>query len=248
MPDRGGGFPRGLSTLTVLVVLLAVGLHFGAGVTVDDVRERGDTGPLEDVEIPDVNPPGAGDSPDLEPPDADNSPDVDPPDGIDTEPPRGEQESETAELNRTEIEYAVHEQVNDQRADHELEALEFDDELREVARYHSRDMAEEGYFAHTSPDGDTLGDRYNRFGYDCRVPTGDGRYATGGENLYMIEFPTSTYDEAEIAEEAVDGWMNSEGHRENMLADHWEHQGIGVVVTEVDDGDAVAVYVTQNFC
>ena len=241
MPDRGGRFLRGLSRLTVFVVLLAVVLHLGAGVTVDDLG-GGDSGPLDDLEVPNLEPPDAGDSPD-----------VDPPDGIGTEPeaepPRGDQGSETvASLNRTEIEYAVHERVNDRRTDHEVGTVGFDDDLREVARYHSRDMAEEGYFAHESPDGKTLGDRYRQFDYDCRVPTDDGRYATGGENLYMIEFPTGAYDEEEIAEEAVEGWMNSEGHRENMLADHWENQGIGVVVIEIEDEDAVAVYVTQNFC
>lgn len=59
---------------------------------------------------------------------------------------------------------------------------------------------------------------------------------------------TGTYGEAEIAEEAVDGWMNSEGSRENILTDHWERQGIGVMVTEAEDEGAVTVYITQNFC
>lgn len=240
MPDRGGGFLRGLTRLTVLVVLMAVVLHLGAGVTVDDLGGI-DPGPLEDVEMPDV-----------EPPDAVDSPDVDPPDGIGTEPgvdpPGDDQEHTVAGLERTGIEREVHERVNERRVDHRVGTLGFDEDLREVARYHSREMAEGGFFAHTSPGGEDLGDRYEQFGYDCRVPAGDGRYATGGENLYRIEFPSGAYDEEEIAEEAVEGWMNSDGHRENLLADHWQNQGIGVSITEIDDEDAVAVYVTQNFC
>ena len=152
----------------------------------------------------------------------------------------------SGQIDRGELERLVHQEVNERRDAHGLNELAFDDDLREVARYHSRDMAEADYFAHTAPDGETLGDRYQRFEYECRVPMGDGRYATGGENIFMTAYSGYTYSEAAIANRIVEGWMESPGHRENLLRDYWRAEGIGVSVTE-RDGRTV-VYVTQNFC
>ncbi|WP_435358283.1 CAP domain-containing protein [Haloarchaeobius sp. DFWS5] len=144
------------------------------------------------------------------------------------------------------LERLIHEDVNDVRESRDLSMLERDSELAAVGRYHSRDMAHNQYVAHTAPDGETMGDRYDRFDYDCRVPTGDGRYAGGGENIYYAYYSGQGFTEEELAQKAVDGWMNSTDHRENLLRDYWEHEGIGVVV-ENRDG-VTYVYVTQNFC
>lgn len=158
-------------------------------------------------------------------------------------------------IDRAAVERHVHEYVNEERTERDLEPLEFDPELREIARYYSGRMAEEAFFAHTAPDGETLSDRYEAFGYECRVTTGDGRYATGGENLAYTYYdvPVRTDDgierydsERELARGIVDGWMNSEGHRENLLAPYWEHEGIGVYAIE-EDGQ-IRVYATQHFC
>jgi len=158
-------------------------------------------------------------------------------------------------IDRAETERYVHEYVNEERTERGLASLEFDPDLREVARYYSARMAREEFFAHTAPDGGTLSDRYDRFDYDCRVSVGDGRIATGGENLAYTyyEMPVKTDDgvefydtERELARGIVDGWMNSKGHRENLLQPYWEHEGIGVyAVTE--DG-RLRVYATQHFC
>ncbi|MCT9096663.1 CAP domain-containing protein [Haloarchaeobius sp. HME9146] len=145
-----------------------------------------------------------------------------------------------------ELERLVHQAVNDRRTDRGLSPLTHQPGLREIARYHSRDMSREGYFAHTAPDGETMGDRYDRFGYDCRVDRGDGYYATGAENIYKTQFGGTGYSEAALADRVVDGWMNSDGHRENILQDYWQNEGIGVAVVE-EDG-MTTVYVTQNFC
>lgn len=157
-----------------------------------------------------------------------------------------------SELDRSRVERLVHEHVNERRAEHGLGALEFDTALREIARYHSEDMAENDYFSHTSPDGETRSDRYDRFGYDCRADTGDGTYYTGGENIAYTYYDTRVrtsdgvvrYTTAdELARGLVRGWMNSQGHRENILTEAWDHEGIGVAITS--DGK---VYATQNFC
>lgn len=113
-------------------------------------------------------------------------------------------------------------------------------------------MATRGYFSHTSPDGGTFADRYERFDYTCRAPTGDGSYLTGGENIAQTWYDTRVgtgegtvrYTTAdELARGIVTQWMNSQGHRENILTPEWRNEGIGIVVTE--DGK---VYATQNFC
>lgn len=158
-------------------------------------------------------------------------------------------------IDRAETERYVHQYINEERTERGLPPLEFDTELREVARYYSARMAREGFFAHTGPDGETLSDRYDRFGYDCRVSVGDGRIATGGENLAytFYEAPVRTDDgveyygsERELARGIVDGWMNSDGHRENLLRPYWEHEGIGVYAIESDG--RLRVYATQHFC
>lgn len=145
-------------------------------------------------------------------------------------------------LDREQLERAVHDEINRERSDRGLSSLQFDTALREVARYHSRDMVESDYFAHDSPDGETMGDRYNRFDYTCRVPTDGNRYLTGAENIYLYRGPPSV-TEAELADEVVTGWMNSPGHRRNILTPEFRSEAIGVSI-----GDRGWVYVTQNFC
>lgn len=158
-------------------------------------------------------------------------------------------------VNRTAVERHVHRYVNEERTERGLAPLAWEPPLREVARYHSRDMATEGYFAHVAPDGETVQDRYRKFGYDCRVPTGEWRYATAGENIARFPYraradggagANASTPEAALARAVVDGWLGSPGHRENLLAEHWRREAIGVHVTD-ERGRRVA-YVTQNFC
>lgn len=149
-------------------------------------------------------------------------------------------------IDAEELETLVHERVNDRRRDHGLSVLDADAGLEEIAEYHSVDMAHTGYFSHDSPSGETMGDRYDRFGYDCRVPVGGNRYATGAENIFMSTSRGLRLEEATLADRVVAGWMNSPGHRENLLRSYWRREGIGVAAVEV--GGESRVYVTQNFC
>lgn len=161
-----------------------------------------------------------------------------------------------AEIDVALIERAIHDRVNEIRRERGLSALTDGEDLAEIATYYSRRMAAEEFFAHTGPDGQTLLDRYDRFGYDCRVDTGGRRYVTGGENLaYTYAYvPVQTeggvvsYDgnETRIARGIVEGWMHSPGHRENLLRPYWEREGIGVVL-DAEDGKT-QVIATQNFC
>ncbi|MGM0604499.1 MAG: CAP domain-containing protein [Halobacteriota archaeon] len=172
-------------------------------------------------------------------------------DAVDEPTPR---EDGPAGLNESAIERAIHAAVNEQRADRGTDPVAYDPELAVIARYYSNRMATEEFFAHTAPDGETLGERYDRFGYTCRVPAGFGRYRTGGENLAQTWYSQSALSngemgartENEIGSNVVDQWMDSPSHRENLLDEHWRRHGIGVVVVESNGG--VRVYATQNFC
>lgn len=164
--------------------------------------------------------------------------------------------TQSEELNRTKIEQKVHREINERRQEKGLQPLEYDERLQTVARSHSKDMGQRQYFSHSSPEGETVEDRYQEHGYSCRVPTSRNRYTTGAENIaytYAHERieqnsgDTAYYtNEEEIAKGLVNQWMNSTGHRENILRPYWENEGIGIYITEIDG--ETRVYATQNFC
>lgn len=136
-------------------------------------------------------------------------------------------------ISSNEVETRVHERINTIRADNNLSHLDHNDEIATIARTYSHDMAERGYFSHVNPEGegpdDRFGDLYPR---KCHAV---------GENLALVG-STGAMDADEIAKRVVNGWMNSEGHRENILTARWDSQGIGVYI-----GDE-RVYVSQEFC
>ncbi|PRY57712.1 CAP domain-containing protein [Glycomyces artemisiae] len=98
--------------------------------------------------------------------------------------------------------------VNDRRAENGCGDLARDSRLDTAARLHAEDMAENDYFDHTSQDGRTPTDRANAQGYEGGV----------GENIAM-GYPD--------AESVMEGWMNSEGHRANILNCGYDVIGIG---------------------
>jgi ribosomal protein L37AE/L43A len=101
-----------------------------------------------------------------------------------------------------------------------------------------------------------MSDRYDRFGYECRVEISGDRYTTGAENIaytrsdsnVQTESGLENYgnNETAIARGLVNQWMNSSGHRENILRSYWQSEGIGVAIEDVNG--ETRVYATQNFC
>jgi uncharacterized protein YkwD len=66
------------------------------------------------------------------------------------------------------------------------------------------------------------------------------------DKYYTINGIITSYDwntNEKIAISTVDGWMESPGHRKNILTEMFDLEGIGVVIDEDDK-----VYITQNFC
>ena len=111
--------------------------------------------------------------------------------------------------------------VNAERAKYGLSALTEDWELSRVARYKSQDMHDRGYFDHTSPTYGTPFQMMRAFGLT---------YRSAGENIAMgYRTPQAV----------VTGWMNSPGHRANILSSSYKKIGVGYV----PDGN----YWTQMF-
>lgn len=154
------------------------------------------------------------------------------------------------------LELRIHELINEERKKRNLSVLYWDEHLAEIARAHSKDMGIRGYFSHVSPEGEDVSSRYKKFNYVCRIVVGNTIYS-GGENLLLTYVYKSYYYDPltgkitryvfssleDIAMDAVDGWMSSKGHRDNILNRFFTREGIGVYVTE--EGK---IYITQNFC
>jgi uncharacterized protein YkwD len=114
-----------------------------------------------------------------------------------------------------------------------LRPVEADEELGRPATAHAADMHRRRYFAHSTPEGLAPHDR-------IAGTVRRGVLAGTAENLYMAEGPWRA-QLADVAREAVEGWMNSPGHRANILRAAMTHLGVGIAAS--DD----RIYVVQNF-
>lgn len=101
--------------------------------------------------------------------------------------------------------------VNRQRAARGLKALKVDAGMSRVAQLHAEDMFRRGYFSHVSPNGDTMGDRMRR---------GNVKFGWAGENIARGQ---------RDSEEVMNAWMNSSGHRANILRTQYRRIGVGYV-------------------
>ena len=103
--------------------------------------------------------------------------------------------------------------VNEIRVQNGLNALTYDWELSRVARYKSQDMKDNNYFAHNSPVYGTPFQMIKNFGLT---------YRSAGENI------AKGYSSPQAV---VNGWMNSSGHRANILNANYTHIGVGYVAS-----------------
>jgi uncharacterized protein YkwD len=124
--------------------------------------------------------------------------------------------------------------LNNERAARRLAAVSLADGLTRPSLAFSARMVAEGFFAHVSPDGGTLTDRLVAGGYIER----DGAW-TVGENIAWGQGPLSTPRSITAA------WMNSPGHRANILAAGYDEIGIGVVLGTPGDTSWGATYTTD---
>ncbi len=125
--------------------------------------------------------------------------------------------------------HRVVELVNQEREKNGLLPLKWNDSLAAAGAAYAKDLATRNFFAHNSPEGSTPVSRARDAGYP----------AYGWGNLYVGEnlargFPT--------AEGAMQGWMNSEGHRNNLLNPKYRETGVGVAVAS-----SGAIVIAQEF-
>lgn len=113
----------------------------------------------------------------------------------------------------SDYEKKVVELVNEIRRDNGLSELKINTELCTVARAKSQDMKDKNYFSHTSPTYGSPFDMMKTFGIS---------YRTAGENIAM------GYSTPEAV---VNAWMNSEGHRANILKASYKEIGVGYVAS-----------------
>ena len=120
--------------------------------------------------------------------------------------------------------------TNSYRSQYGLQALTFNSNLSDAAQAHSTDMAQNDFFSHTGSGGTRVSDRTQLAGY---------------ESFYVGENIAAGYI---TAEEVVRGWMNSPGHRENILNANYQEIGVGYFYLENDTGNInYNSYWTQNF-
>lgn len=122
------------------------------------------------------------------------------------------------------FEYEVIRLTNVQRSKQGLQLLKSNWQLSRVARYKSQDMINKGYFAHTSPTYGSPFTMMESFGI---------RFSSAGENIAKGQ---------RTAQDVVNAWMNSSGHRANILSPSYSEIGVGLA----KDRNGVA-YWTQMF-
>ncbi len=126
------------------------------------------------------------------------------------------------------LEKKVFDLINDQRTQNGLQELDWSDEIAEIARFHSENMANFSFFSHTDLDGLMVNERADLLGVK--------KWRAIGENIAFNR------GYGNPAESAVQRWMQSPSHRENLLNSRWRESGIGIAVTE--DG---TYYFTEVF-
>jgi uncharacterized protein YkwD len=121
------------------------------------------------------------------------------------------------------------------RAEHDLPALRENKRLRKAALGHSKDMVGDRFFEHTTPEGVTMVDRILKAKY---VREDEGWIL--GENLAWGTGSLGT------PRGAVDAWMDSPGHRANLLKPGYREMGVGVAIG-VPVSDAAGATYTVDF-
>ncbi|MEM7248505.1 MAG: CAP domain-containing protein [Acidobacteriota bacterium] len=120
----------------------------------------------------------------------------------------------------------IHVLTNEVRARHGLGPVRPEQGLTTIALLHASDMLERNFFEHVSPEGEGAADRVARW---HRRLIGEV-----GENLWMRDGWFMIMDVAaqeDLARESLAGWMDSPGHRANVLRPGATHLGVGVVAS-----------------
>lgn len=126
------------------------------------------------------------------------------------------------------LERRTFELINERRLAAGMSRLIWSEDMLPVARIHSQNMADLKFFSHRGKDGTMVDDRADIFGL--------GQWQAIGENIaYMRGYQ-------DPCEFAVDRWMQSATHRDNLLNKDWSETAVGIAIA----GDG-SYYFTQVF-
>jgi uncharacterized protein YkwD len=125
----------------------------------------------------------------------------------------------------TSLDQEILARLNDVRAEHGLRPLALSGALQQAAAFQSRAMLSGGFFEHDAPNGPTFSSRLKRF---YAPIAGRGGWSAGENLLYT----SGTLD----ADQAMDAWMDSAGHRRNILDPSWREVGIASMRASIAGG------------
>lgn len=131
-----------------------------------------------------------------------------------------------------ELREAALERANASREEAGLPPLTRSDVLDDAAQGHAADMLERDFYDHVSPEGETPFDRF--------LAAGGNNWAVSGENIATCT-GCSVPADVDRVDAFHDGWMQSPGHRENILSEGFDSFGFGIA------GAGSTVYAVQTF-
>lgn len=114
------------------------------------------------------------------------------------------------------VEQLIYQKVNEERAKVEISQLSYNSTMEKYARIKSKDMGDNNYFSHEDLSGKLITEKMKQDGVS---------YKAWGENIAYIG---GVSDANKLAEQFMTNWMNSSGHRANILSTNFESIGIGV--------------------
>ncbi|MCI6190560.1 MAG: CAP domain-containing protein [Clostridium sp.] len=127
------------------------------------------------------------------------------------------------------VEQLIYQKVNEERAKVGISQLSYNSTMEKYARIKSKDMGDNNYFSHEDLSGKLITEKMKQDGVS---------YKAWGENIAYIG---GVSDANKLAEQFMTNWMNSSGHRANILSTNFESIGIGVYKS------GNRVYATQEF-
>ena len=144
----------------------------------------------------------------------------------DNNPPAVDEEQDNF---MAQVEQLIYQKVNEERAKNGVTQLSYNSVMEKYARIKSKDMGENNYFSHEDLNGKLITEKMKQDGVS---------YKAWGENIAYIG---GVSDANKLAEQFMTNWMNSSGHRANILSTNFESIGIGVYKI------GNRVYATQEF-
>ncbi|SFA95313.1 CAP domain-containing protein [Clostridium frigidicarnis] len=127
------------------------------------------------------------------------------------------------------VESMIFQKVNEERAKAGVAALTYNSTMENYARIKSQDMGDRKYFDHKDPEGNLITVKMEKDGV---------KYNSWGENIAYIG---GVSDANALANQFMTNWMNSPGHRQNILSNNFSSIGVGVYKV------GNTVYATQEF-